>query len=83
MMLMMFRHRSSRTKSKGSSEDTSSGGLFQGTTQSRHRKEQLLGCLQAQAQEEAPQEDPMGEGDVAGGSSSVRRFRYYLCIVSI
>ncbi|WVZ89264.1 hypothetical protein U9M48_035690 [Paspalum notatum var. saurae] len=48
---MMFRHRLSRTKSKGSSEDTSSSGLFQGTTQSRHRKEQLLGCLRAQAQE--------------------------------
>ncbi|WVZ71164.1 hypothetical protein U9M48_019783 [Paspalum notatum var. saurae] len=101
MRIMMFRHRSSWTKSRGSSEDTSSGGLFQGTTQSRHRQDQLLGCLQAQArevpmaaqeeaeeqapqeqaeeeapQEEAPQEDPMGEGDVAGGSSSVRRFRF-------
>ncbi|WVZ90630.1 hypothetical protein U9M48_036915 [Paspalum notatum var. saurae] len=47
---MMFRHRS-RSKSKGSSEATSSGGLFQGTSQSRQRKLQLLGCLQAQAQE--------------------------------
>ncbi|WVZ64477.1 hypothetical protein U9M48_013985 [Paspalum notatum var. saurae] len=89
--------------------------FFQGTTQSRHRQEQLLGCLQAHAQaqevpmaaqeeaeeqapqeqaeeeapqeeaeeeapqEEAAQEDPMGEGDVAGGSSSVRRFRFRSC----
>ncbi|WVZ54194.1 hypothetical protein U9M48_005031 [Paspalum notatum var. saurae] len=67
----MFRHRSSRTKSKGSNEGTSSSGLFQGTTQSRHRQEQLLGCLQAQAQEvpmavqeaqqEAEQEAPQQE----------------------
>ena len=49
---------------------------------------------QQEAEQEAPQPgiggetdpeaetgDPMGEGDVAGGSSSARRFRYYSCIV--
>ncbi|WVZ97968.1 hypothetical protein U9M48_043463 [Paspalum notatum var. saurae] len=59
---MMFRHRS-RSKGKGASEDSSSSGLFQGTTQSRQRKEQLLGCLQAQAQEEAEQEAAQEEAE--------------------
>ncbi|WVZ77517.1 hypothetical protein U9M48_025375 [Paspalum notatum var. saurae] len=33
-------------------------------------------AAQEEAEEQAPQEDPMGEGDVAGGSSFVRRFRF-------
>ncbi|WVZ53413.1 hypothetical protein U9M48_004359, partial [Paspalum notatum var. saurae] len=34
---------------------------------------------QEEVEEEAPPEDPMGEGDVAGGSSSVRQFRFRSC----
>jgi hypothetical protein len=42
----MFKHRRSRRSGRSTaSEDSSGSGLFQGTSQSRQRQQQLLDCL--------------------------------------
>ena len=91
--MQMFTHMRSLSKSKGSkgsSGEVSSGSLFQGTTQSRQRQEQLLGCLQAETQaQEVPMAQQEEEGDPEEvqqeqeeeGDSAVGRFRYYFCFV--
>jgi phage repressor protein C with HTH and peptisase S24 domain len=67
----MFKHRRSR-RSGGSaaSEDSSGSGLFQGTSQSRERQQQLLDCLESQqavqgevGEQEAPQQDAHVQGE--------------------
>jgi hypothetical protein len=68
LQLNMFKHRTSR-RSGGSpaSEDSSGSGLFQGTSQSRQRQQQLLDCLDEvqgeEGEQEAPQQDAHVQGD--------------------
>jgi hypothetical protein len=63
----MFKHRRSR-RSGGSatSEDSSGSGLFQGTSQSRQRQQQLLDCLDEVQGEEGEQEAPQQDAHVQG-----------------
>jgi hypothetical protein len=63
----MFKHRRSR-RSGGSaaSEDSSGSGLFQGTSQSRQRQQQLLDCLDEVQGEEGEQEAPAEDAHVQG-----------------
>jgi hypothetical protein len=67
LQLNMFKHRRSR-RSGGSaaSEDSSGSGLFQGTSQSRQRQQQLLGCLDEVQGEEGEQEAPQQDAHVQG-----------------
>jgi hypothetical protein len=89
LQLNMFKHRRSR-RSGGiaTSEDSSGSGLFQGTSQSRQRQQQLLDCLdevQGEEGEEGEQEahvqdeevDPMGAGGAGDASDGSTSFRYY------
>jgi hypothetical protein len=63
----MFKHRRLR-RSGGSaaSEDSSGSGLFQGTSQSRQRQQQLLDCLDEVQGEEGEQEAPAEDAHVQG-----------------
>ena len=65
LQLNMFKHRRSR-RSGGSaaSEDSSGNGLFQGTSQSRQRQQQLLDCLDEVQGEEGEQEAPQQDAHV-------------------
>ena len=67
LQLNMFKHRRSR-RSGGSaaSEDSSGSGLFQGTSQSRQRQQQLLDCLEEVQGEEGEQETPQQDAHVQG-----------------
>ena len=67
LQLNMFKHRRSR-RSGGSaaSEDSSGSGLFQGTSQSRQRQQQLLDCLDEVQGEEGEQETPQQDAHVQG-----------------
>ena len=58
----MFRHsRRRRCGGSAASEDSSGSGLFQGTSQSRQRQQQLLDCLESQ--QEAPQQEAPQQGE--------------------
>jgi hypothetical protein len=67
LQLNMFKHRRSR-RSGGSTanEDSSGSGLFQGTSQSRQRQQQLLDCLDEVQGEEGEQEAPQQDDHVQG-----------------
>jgi hypothetical protein len=60
----MFKHR--RSRRSGGSEDSSGSGLFQGTSQSRQRQQQLLDCLDEVQGEEGEQEAPAEDAHVQG-----------------
>jgi hypothetical protein len=67
LQLNMFKHRRSR-RSGGSaaSEDSSGSGLFQGTSQSRQRQQQLLDCIDEVQGEEGEQEALAEDAHVQG-----------------
>jgi hypothetical protein len=63
----MFKHRRSRRSGcSTASEDSSGSGLFQGTSQSRQRQQQLLDCLDKVQGEEGEQEAPAEDAHVQG-----------------
>jgi hypothetical protein len=74
LQLNMFKHRRLR-RSGGSaaSEDSSGSGLFQGTSQSRQRQQQLLDCLDEVQGEKGEQEAPQQDAHVQGEGRVSRR----------
>jgi hypothetical protein len=64
LQLNMFKHR--RLRRSVASEDSSGSGLFQGTSQSRQRQQQLLDCLDEVQGEEGEQEAPQQDAHVQG-----------------